>query len=123
MRAAWPIACAAAVACATGPALAQTLGQGQGVEIPWWRVVGALVFCLGLALAAAVLLKRRLGGGPALFSPAARRVKLVETLRLSHQIDLCVIHYDDQELLVAAGANGAALLSTKPKPEAPSEGL
>ena len=103
------------------PALAQTLGQGQGVEIPWWRVLGALVFCLGLALVAAVLIKRRLGGGPALFSAAPRRIKLVESLRLSHQIDLCVIHYDDQELLVAAGANGAALLSTKPKPDTPAE--
>ena len=121
MKAVWPLACATALGCAAGPAVAQTLGQGQGVEIPWWRVIGALVFCLGLALAAAVLLKRRLGGGPPLFSTSARRVKLVETLRLSHQIDLCVVHYDDQELLVAAGAHGAALLSTKPKPDAPSE--
>lgn len=97
------------------PALAQRLGQGAGAEVPVWRVLGALAFCLVLAVAAAILLRRRLNGpGRAAFG-RARRLQLVESLRLSHQIDLCVVSCDGAEFMLAATPHGATLI----KPDLP----
>jgi flagellar biogenesis protein FliO len=103
---------AAAALLTAAPALAQRLGQGtDGAELPVWRVLGALAFCLALAVAAAILLKRRLGGPARPAFGRARRLQLVESLRLSHQIDLCVISCDGAELLLAATPHGATLIN------------
>lgn len=101
-----------AAALLTGaPALAQRLGQGTDTEVPIWRILGALAFCLLLAVAAAILLKRRLNGpGRAVFG-RARRLQLVESLRLSHQIDLCVVSCDGAEFMLAATPHGATLIN------------
>ena len=107
------------------PALAQRLGQGEDDGISLWRVVVALLLCLALAVFAAYAMRSRMGGLPllsGLFSgarPNRRRLQLVETLRLSHQIDLCVVACDGEELLVAAGPQGVQLL--KDLPARPSE--
>jgi hypothetical protein len=99
-----------------GPAFAQRLGQGEGAEVPVWRVLIALLLCLGLAVAAAFVLRRRLGGpGPAGFG-RTKRLQLVETLRLSHQVDLCVVACDGGEFMVAATPHGATLI----KPDLPA---
>jgi len=105
------------------PALAQRLGQGTGTEVPVWRVLGALAFCLALAVAAAILLRRRLGGpGRAAFG-SARRLQLVESLRLSHQIDLCVVRCDGAEFLLAATPHGATVINPDlPSPAVPEDG-
>jgi len=96
------------------PAVAQTLGQGADDGISAWRIVLVLLLCLGLAVFAAFVLKRRMGGAalPSFFAGAGRnrRMQLVETLRLSHQIDLCIVSCDGREMLVAASAQGARLL-------------
>jgi hypothetical protein len=94
-------------------AAAQTLGQGPEVGVAWWRVLAALAVCIGLAVVAALALKKRLGGGPMIFAPRSSGLKLIENLRLSHQIDLCVVLHDDQELLIAAGPQGATLLRAR----------
>ena len=102
---------AAALLLAAAPALAQRLGQGTGTEVPIWRVLGALFLCLALAVAAAFLLRRRLAGGarPIAFG-RSRRLQLVESLRLSHQVDLCVVSCDGGEFLIAASPHGATLI-------------
>jgi flagellar biogenesis protein FliO len=101
------------------PALAQRLGQGTGTEVPVWRVLGALAFCLLLAGAAAVLLKRRLRGPGRVAFGRARRLQLVESLRLSHQIDLCVVSCDGTEFMLAASPHGATLINADlPRPTA-----
>jgi len=112
------IALAAALLVAAAPAFAQRLGQGTGTEVPIWRVLAALLLCLSLAVAAAVLLRRRLGGGarPVAFG-GSRRLQLVETLRLSHQLDLCVVSCDSGEFLIASTPHGATLI--KPHLAAP----
>jgi flagellar biogenesis protein FliO len=117
---AWPAGLA--LGAAAGPAWAQTLGQGASTEVPWVRMVFALLLCLSLAVVAAFLLKKHLGGGttPALFGPRVRRIQLVDTLRLSHQVDLCVVHYGGKELLVAASPGGAVLLSSG-EPQDPAQ--
>ena len=111
---------AAAVAILWGcgdQAFAQTLGQAAGDgDIPVWRVLGALILCLALAVAAAYALRHRLRGSGAptfgkAFGPVARRLKLVETVRLSHQADICLMRCGDADFVVAATAQGVVLLS------------
>jgi flagellar biogenesis protein FliO len=110
---------AATALMAGAPALAQRLGQGTGGEVPVWRVLGALAFCLALAIGAAFLLRRRLGGPVRATFGRDRRLQLVESLRLSHQIDLCVISCDGAEFLLAATPHGATLINPDlPRPPA-----
>lgn len=105
-----------------GAAQAQTLGQGPESVVPAWRVAASLAVCLILAVAAAFALRARLrGAGPHAkidllgllrpHPPSARRLELVETLRLSHQVDVCLLRCEDRRFLVAAGPSGATLLS------------
>ncbi len=113
---------AAFLLLAAAPAFAQRIGQGTGTEVPVWRVLGALALCLALAVAAAYLLKRRLGGSLPLAMGRARRLQLLETLRLSHQVDICLVSCDGAEFLVAASAQGATTInpSLAPPPAAPA---
>lgn len=112
------------------PAMAQTLGQGASTDVPWLRVIGALILCLSLAVGGAYALRSRLGGGapPAglkrwrealgLTEAAPRRLQLIETVRLSHQIDICLLRYDGKDLLIAASSQGAQVLGGgEPEPE------
>ena len=107
------------------PSLAQTLGQAVDAPTPWWRLAIVLAFCLTLAVGAALALRARLGGasrpvsksplgslfpGLRLLTPGPGVVSLVETVRLSHQIDICLIRWRENELLVAATAQGVVLL-------------
>jgi flagellar biogenesis protein FliO len=92
------------------PAAAQKLGQGGGTDVSVWRVTGALIFCLLLAAGAAFALRARLRGALPPLRGQGRRLRLVESLRLSHQTDLCLIELDGRELVVASSAHGATLL-------------
>jgi flagellar biogenesis protein FliO len=120
------------------PAFAQRLGQGAGVEIAWWRVAGALILCLALAVSGAFALKFRLreaGHAPRLkgrqawiaiagaFRPGLaplqrqpRRLRLIETVRLSHQADVCLIECDGKDILVAATPQGVFVLNADETP-------
>jgi flagellar biogenesis protein FliO len=91
-------------------ALAQHLGQAGGEDLSWWRVVGALAVCLALAVGGALAMRARLRAGAPLFTAATRRVQLVESLRLSHQVDVCLLKCDDRHILLAATAQGAILI-------------
>lgn len=116
------IACAAALLPMAAPAVAQRLGQGTGTEVPVWRVLGALALCLALAVAAAYFLRRRLGGSLPLARGRTRRLQLVETLRLSHQVDICLVSCDGAEFIVAATQQGATTVkSSLPAMPAPPE--
>ncbi|HYF22974.1 MAG TPA: hypothetical protein VD929_06215 [Caulobacteraceae bacterium] len=122
-------ALATAAACAASPAWAQQLGQAQGVDVPLWRVLGALAVCLSLAVGAAVLLRRRLVQGGALprLGPGlprlldlrtdqtdARRLELLETVRLSHQTDVCLLRCDGREFILSTSPQGAILVAAPP---------
>lgn len=111
-----------AVLASAGPALAQNLGQAASPDVPVWRVLGALVLCLLLAVGAAFALKTRLRGTAPLFSVAAqRRLQLVETVRLSHQVDVCLLTCDGREIIVAASPHGAVFLPELPARVTPAE--
>lgn len=111
---------------AASAAAAQTLGQGDDTDIPWLRLIAALLLCLGLAAGAAFALDRRLKGGSGLDGlrltgllqrfrlPAAepRRARLtdIETRRVSTQVTVSVFKCDGRDFLVAASAQGQLVL-------------
>ena len=119
------------------PAFAQRLGQAAGTDVPLWRVAAALLICLVLAVVGALALRARLrGGGPVfagakwrlpfqapagLFSAGPRRLQLVETLRLSHQVDICLFRCDERDFLVAATPQGATVLTRGGQAQQPAE--
>ncbi len=114
--------CVLAVLFAAAPgasALAQKLGQGGDDDISIWRVVAALLLCMVLAVAGAYVLKSGAVRGLPTFSLAkrARRLQLVESLRIGSQVDLCIVTCDGRELLVASSAHGADLLAHLPLAE------
>lgn len=121
-------ACLALVIGHAPPVHSQALGQSVGAEVHWWRVIGAFIFCIALALGTAFALRRRLdlgaapiiwGLGPKLFGPPLdRRMKLVELLRLTHQVDVCLVRCDGQDYLVAVSPAGVVSLSGGPLPNA-----
>jgi flagellar biogenesis protein FliO len=122
----WPrlrvIATTLACALTPGLAMAQKLGQAPDTDVAWWRVVAALGLCLALAVAAAFALRTRMrgvvrpvaGGG-------ARQIQLMESLRLSHQVDVCLLRCADQRVLVATSPHGVVLLSSETLTPPPDE--
>lgn len=106
-----------------GLALAQTLGQGQGdTDVSWGRVIGALVFCLALAVAAAFALRVRLRGGVGALLSSNSRLTLIETVRVNQSLDICLFRFDQREFLVAATPHAVTVLESREKvPESPAE--
>lgn len=117
------------MATSSAPAVAQRLGQGSDDSVSWWRVVAALILCLLLAGAAAVVIKIRLHGhlpSPKAFLLRAanqgRRLQLIEALKVSEHIDVCIIACDGKELLVAASPQRADILERLPHRDGADEG-
>jgi flagellar biogenesis protein FliO len=94
-----------------GSAFAQHLGQGMEDGTPLWRVIAALLACVAVAIIAALVMKRRMGGGAALFrARGSQRLQIVECLRVGSQVSLCIVACDGEELLMSVSQQGAALL-------------
>lgn len=106
------------VASAPGHAAA-TIATGTGPEIPWFRLLSALAFCLLLAWGAIALMRYRQGHGAArplegllgrVRGTVPRRIRIVETRRASQHGDLCLVECDGQLFFLAFTANGATVL-------------
>lgn len=108
------IAAPACLCLGAMPAAAQRLGQGGGTEISLWRVMLALIFCVAIGAAAIFLLRRRYRGVRPLAFRRERRLQLVENMRLSHQVDLCIVSRDGREYLIAASPQGVTLVDAGP---------
>lgn len=105
------------LAAVAQPAWAQTLGGGATGDVAWGRVLAALVLCLALGIGGAFVLRARLGGRVSLrslgFSEVkARRLHLVESLRLRPQVNVCLIRCDKLEFVIATSGQGVAILPT-----------
>lgn len=121
-----PAALLAAAAVAT-PAISQTLGQAPATDFAWVRWLGALALCLALAVGGALALRARLGGARAPMSPALlglwlkgsnpppRRLRVIEAVRASPTLEVCLLACDGREYLVAATPHGAIQLSPGPQ--------
>lgn len=97
----------------TGPAAAQHLGRAADDDVSMWRVFAALLLCLMLAVGGAFVLRMRFGTGQILplITKQSRRLKLIESLRLGQQSDLCIVICDGRELLVSVSPHGVQLLA------------
>jgi len=79
------------------------------------RVIGSLALCLLLAVGGAFALRARLATTPG-WRPfpsrpkAGRRLRHVETLRLSPHVQLSLVTFDDSEILLAVSPHGARML-------------
>ena len=98
----------------TGSAWCQTLGQAPETDVSWVRVIAALVLCLGLAVGGAYVMRTRLRGRTTASASQGRQLELLETIRLSHQADICLLRFGEARLLVAATAQGVTLLARDP---------
>ena len=123
----------ALVSLAGRPAQAQTLGLAHGPEISWWRVVAALVFCCLLGGAGALALRYRLRGrkpdirlfnaeswrhliaGLGIKSKATdeapSRLKLLQTVHLSYQVDVSLLECDGAIVMIATSPHGAFVVN------------
>jgi hypothetical protein len=104
------------------PAIGQRLGQAQGSDVPVWRVVIALIFCLVLAACAAFILRRRLGGVPLRGLGRERRLRLIESIRIGRDAHLSIVSCDGSEMLVASGPQGINVVKAELTPPAEPPG-
>lgn len=98
---------------------AQTLGGGQSFELPIARLVVGLLLCSFLAILAAVMIKRFIRGGGA-FKPGkslssllrlpARKLRVIESQRISAHADLCLVACDGRRYLIVTSAGAATVL-------------
>ena len=100
-------------------------GRAADPDIPWLRIALAFLFCIALAVAAILLLRRYQGGriDPATLltglvrpGPAAtpRALRLEERLRLSATSQVLVLAWGGTSYLVHVGATGAQLIDRRP---------
>jgi len=96
---------------AANPALAG-LGGAPDDSVSLWRVFGALLFCLALAVAAALAIRARLGGRPLItrLRTDANRLELEESLRITPQLQVAIIRCDGIRIMVAATPSGTPAL-------------
>lgn len=108
-----------AFACAA-PALAQ-LGGAHDDGVSLWRVLGALLLCLGLAVAGAFALRARMGGRGlvARLGTAKGQIELEENMRVNPQLQIVIVRCGEERILVAATPSGTpALLPLASRSEA-----
>jgi hypothetical protein len=98
-----------------------TLGAGLSL----WRIFGAWLLCIGIAVALILMLRRvrsaRIPRGagaflPRALTPAARQISIVETRRINLSADLCIFDYAGERYLVAVGPGGTMLLDKSAVP-------
>lgn len=119
----------AAWGLSAAPALAQRLASGSPAPFPWWRWFAAIGLCLGLAVAGALALRARLGGAGGVAWPSAlpslragaaarrRRVSVLDSVRVSPTLEVCLIRCDAEDYLLAATPHAIVRLSAAAAPE------
>lgn len=100
-----------ALALSSGwPAFAQTLGQGQASDISFVRIALSLLALLLLAAIVLFLFRSRLAPVRLWTPGGARRLHVLESVRLTPQASLCLVSADHVEYLVVVSASGATVL-------------
>lgn len=114
------------------PCYAGTLAGGEAGTVAWWRVILSLSICLGLAALAPHVLKWRaksangsgLAGGwpvgaggrywrPKRSAAASPRLERLETVRLGPAVELHLLRWDVDEVLLAVTAQGAVVVAER----------
>lgn len=114
---------ALAVTSVPEAAYAGPLGDGTGLAVSPWRVIGSLLLCLALGAAAIFLLRQHYGlgqGGPSR-GPTDRRIRVIEQQGLGPQRSLALIEIDRQTYVALIAPGSATLVALErpgPAPEA-----
>ena len=103
------------------PALANRLATGGSANISIGRILAALVLCLFAAAAMVLVLRQRgLGTAPSLRRLAQfgqrGRMRVLEVRRLSVHADLCLVQFDNTEILILCGSGGVQVLADRVLP-------
>ncbi len=105
------------------PAFAAARGQlasGGDLNISLGRIVLALLLCIGIAVVAAIIIKR--GGGQFNWArwhrslselAPERRMRVVEARRISVHADLCLVRCDAREYLILSSATAQQVLESR----------
>lgn len=105
------------------PAIASARGHlasGGDLNISLGRIMLALLLCIGIAVIAAIAIKR--GGGqfnlarwPRSLGDLAseRRMHVIEARRISVHADLCLVRCDAREYLILSSATAQQVLETR----------
>jgi hypothetical protein len=94
-------------------ALAAPLATGGGFELPLLRLVLGFLFCVMVAVLAAIALKRGMINLPAnvktfaLFAPRPREIQVREARRVSTHAEVCAITWRGRDYLFVVGPSGA----------------
>jgi flagellar biogenesis protein FliO len=96
----------------TAPARAQQLGHGSEVDVSGWRVLAGLGFILILVVGVFLVARLRPVHLTLWRSVSARRLKVIETTRLSPQATLCLASCDGKEYLIALTSGSVSVIDT-----------
>ncbi len=94
------------------PAMAQQLGHGTEVDISGWRVLAGLGFILILGVGMFLAARSRQIDLTTWRSVSTKRIKVIETTRLSPQAALCLASCDGKEYLIALTAGSVSVIDT-----------
>ncbi|MEH3040409.1 MAG: hypothetical protein PGN21_10150 [Sphingomonas paucimobilis] len=97
----------AAAATAHAPRLG---GGGAAIEIPWLRIVGALLLCSAVAWAAVLWLRR--GGRWAGARRPAAGIAVVESRRLNQFAEVSLVRVQGREYAILSSAQQQRVLSS-----------
>lgn len=98
---------------------------GMGAGLSLWRILGAWLLCIGIAVVLILVLRRirsgRLPPGavsllPKAFAAASREIAIVETRRINLSADLCIFDYAGERYLVLIGPGGSTLIDRSAAP-------
>ncbi len=113
---------AMAFACHASSALSQTLGQGQDIGVSVWRVLAALLLCLGIAVAVILTLRKQsrridlkalASGLRARGTAQSPRIAIIESRRASSRADVVLLRCDDREFLVMISETNLVTLDNR----------
>lgn len=110
----------------TAPAQAQQLGGGGGADISFVRIVAALLFSIGAAVALALLLRGRAA------SPLAsvkwlnrlapkRRIAVIEARRITQHSEMSIVQCGGIEYLLISGPGTVQVVERRELPNDPAE--
>jgi hypothetical protein len=109
-------------------AQAQSLGGAPDFEFPILRLVLGLLLCALVAIVAALMLKRfmhrgsmpRLEKWSDLVRAPARRIRVLETHRVSPHGDVCMLTCGGREYLIVLSPAGATVIHDTAEQETPT---
>lgn len=103
------------IAATAATAQVPRLGGGTAVEIPWLRIVVALLLCSAVAWVAVLWLRR--GGGWPRARPVRAGIEVIESRRLNHHADLSLVRVHGREYAILSSAQQQRVLSSIAVPD------